>query len=547
MSSSPAAPPLPTRSISPQKAKAPSSPSKSSAGSPSTPNANKNEYSDIVDGLKSIYKNKIKPLEQTYNFEQFHSPYLTDADIEAKPMVLIIGGYSTGKSTFVKHLLDKEYPGIHIGPEPTTDRFVAVMNGAEERVIPGNAAAVSSDLPFTAIQRFGSAFLQKFQVSFVNSPVLENLIIIDTPGILSGEKQRIGRAYDFTAVIEWFAGRSDLILLLFDAHKLDISDEFKSAINALKGNEDKIRIVLNKADRVTGQQLMRVYGALMFSLGRIFQSPEVSRVFIGSFWDQPLHNTDSASLLEAEHKDLLADLRNLPRNAVVRKINEIVKRTRMAKVHALIIGHLKKEMPSMFGKKDKQDELVAGLEAEFLKLERIYGLVPGDFPDPNKFRETLQMFKLEKFAKLDQKLLDKVETALSIDFPKLMQQYPSSQPTITAMERNPFEEGGGTDAPDREDLWRYDQISRKVYVDQFRGVAGVDGKASGAACKPLLEATGIDKGSLSKVWKLADWTKDGYLDLDEFVVAMHLCTIAKKGWAELPDSLPQTLIPPRKI
>ena len=46
--------------------------------------------------------------------------------------------------------------------------------------------------------------------------------------------------------MEWFAERVDRILLLFDAHKLDISDEFRRSIEALRGHDDKIRIVLNK-------------------------------------------------------------------------------------------------------------------------------------------------------------------------------------------------------------------------------------------------------------------------------------------------------------
>lgn len=160
-------------------------------------------------------------------------------------------------------------------------------------------------------------------------------------GVLSGEKQRIGRSYDFPEVIEWFAERADRILLLFDAHKLDISDEFKSVIESLKGHDDKIRVILNKADMVNGQQLMRVYGALMWSLGKVIGTPEVLRVYIGSFWDQPFHNTENAALFEAETKDLLADLRSLPRNSAVRKVNELVKRARQAKVHAYMLSHLR--------------------------------------------------------------------------------------------------------------------------------------------------------------------------------------------------------------
>merc|ERR1711957_1037591 len=38
----------------------------------------------------------------------------------------------------------------------------------------------------------------------------------------------------------------DMILLLFDVSKLDISDEFRRVILAVKGNDQKVHIVLNK-------------------------------------------------------------------------------------------------------------------------------------------------------------------------------------------------------------------------------------------------------------------------------------------------------------
>ncbi|KAG0219447.1 hypothetical protein BGX33_002717 [Mortierella sp. NVP41] len=87
---------------------------------------------------------------------------LKDTDIEAKPMVLLLGQYSTGKTTFIKHLTECEYLGSLIGVEPTTDRFVAVMNGVESRVILGNAAAVTADMPFRGLSKFGQTFLTRF-------------------------------------------------------------------------------------------------------------------------------------------------------------------------------------------------------------------------------------------------------------------------------------------------------------------------------------------------------------------------------------------------
>ncbi|KAI9030306.1 P-loop containing nucleoside triphosphate hydrolase protein [Hyaloraphidium curvatum] len=380
----------------------------------------------LLDQLKVLYKTKAKPLEELYQFQNFHSPPLTDADLSAKPMVLLLGQYSTGKSTFIEYLLGRQYPGCTIGPEPTTDRFVAVMGSNQDRVIPGNAAAVSAELPFTALARFGTAFLNRFQVSQMACQALDEYILIDTPGILSGAKQTIDRNYDFTGVVSWFAERADLILLLFDAHKLDISDEFKACIQAIKSHDEKIRVVLNKADQVNQQQLLRVYGALMYSLGRVVRSPEVPRVYCGSFWNQPFRYKELESLFQAEMADLVNMLKELPRNAAIRKVNEIVKRVRTARVHGLIIGHLRSKMPAMFGKKDKQAELYANLPREFAQVQQQYQLAPGDFPDAQRFLERIKLFDLDKMAKPDKKVYAAVDELLAVDLPKLMTGVPQA-------------------------------------------------------------------------------------------------------------------------
>lgn len=386
---------------------------------------------NVVGELKKIYKSKLLPLEEHYQFHEFHSPKLEDPDFDAKPMILLVGQYSTGKTTFIRYLLERDFPGIRIGPEPTTDRFIAVMHDDKEGVIPGNALVVDPKRQFRPLSKYGNAFLNRFQCSTVNSPVLQALSIVDTPGILSGEKQRIDRGYDFTGVLEWFAERVDRIVLLFDAHKLDISDEFQRSIEALKGHDDKIRIILNKADMIDHQQLMRVYGALMWSLGKVLQTPEVARVYIGSFWDQPLRYDGNRRLFEDEEQDLFRDLQSLPRNAALRKLNDLIKRARLAKVHAYIMAELKKEMPSMFGKDAKKKELIKNLGQIYDRIQREQQISPGDFPDIKKMQDHLQNFDFSKLHTLRPQLLEVVDHMLAVDIARLMEMIPQEESQMT--------------------------------------------------------------------------------------------------------------------
>jgi len=396
---------------------------------------------------------------------------MQDAEFDAKPMVLMIGQYSTGKTTFLRHLVGGDFPSMHIGPEPTTDRFMALIHGNAEEyeeedmfdkdfisyddnymssptpnpasgsgnvltdawkkdgqnrsngtVIKGNSLTVMPELPFASLSTFGTGFLSHFVGSVTPAPLLEHITLIDTPGVLSGEKQRLSRSYDFAKASKWFADRSDLILLLFDAHKLDISDELKDVIETIRPhNDDKIRCVLNKADAVTREQLVRVYGSLMWSMGKIFKSPEVVRVYTGSYWDEPLVHDDFESMFESDEWLLTNELVNLPRSCAERKVNDVVKRIRIIKVHICLLSYLKQLMPRWFGRKQKQEELIDNLKEIFVTVRLEYKLSSGDFPDVREFARCLRnVDDFHSFTLADKKTLKILDDLIAYDIPKIM-------------------------------------------------------------------------------------------------------------------------------
>jgi len=289
---------------------------------------------------------------------------------------------------------------------------------------------------------------------------------------------------------------------------------------------------------------------LMWSLGKVIKTPEVLRVYIGSFWDQPYQHTENAELFEAEERDLLADLRSLPRNSAVRKINELVKRARMLKVHVIILDHLRNQF-GWFGKDKTQEKLLTGLLEEFKKIQTKYSLPMGDFPHVGKFREKLKEFPINKFPKLEQKLLDNMDQVLSVDIPKLMKLLP------TADDKTDDYEAGGVVSnpfivdPSKVDVggsWAIDGPRKKQYDNTFFSLEGlINGKLPGGKARDVLLASRLGPDVLRQIWDLSDLDTDGNLDADEFAVAMFLIDSLNSGIIQtLPASLPPAVVPPSK-
>ena len=201
----------------------------------------------------------------------------------------------------------------------------------------------------------------------------------------------------------------------------------------------------------------------------------------------------------------------------------------------------------MFGKKKKQEALLANLEQEFVKIQQRYHLPAGDFPNPDKFRQNLALYDMDKFKSLKEDLLDKADEALSQDLPRLMSRFPMMNPELEKSQRNPFEEfGQGSESDIPPSYWDFTSIDKTSYIPMFQGLHPREGRVNGGSVKPILMDSGLPNDILAQIWRLSDFDGDGYMDVDEFSIAMHLIKAVKNG-AELPEKLPSTLLPPRKF
>jgi EH domain-containing protein 3/EH domain-containing protein 1 len=205
----------------------------------------------------------------------------------------------------------------------------------------------------------------------------------------------------------------------------------------------------------------------------------------------------------------------------------------------------------MFGKKKKQEKLLEHLDQEFIKIQQKYHLPAGDFPNPERFKQNLALYDIDKFKLLREDMLAFADQALAVDLPKLMSRFPHGNPELEKNQLNPFDQmDANPEVVHNGQLppafWDYTMLDKDAYLPAFHNLKPRDGLVSGAAVKPILVGTGLSNDMLATIWRLSDWDNDGYFDSDQFCVAMHLIKAVELG-AELPDKLPQSMIPNRKI
>jgi energy-coupling factor transporter ATP-binding protein EcfA2 len=236
--------------------------------------------------LVGMVADHLTPVALKYGYSEVP----LETNIKWRPQVLVIGNYSSGKSTLINELLGANIQAT--GQAPTDDSFTILtyddsvpddtpIHVTEER--DGKFLLNDPEYPYEMLKKHGQRFASHFRLKKINSPFLKNLAIIDTPGMLDSITER-DRGYDYQEVVGDLAQIVDLVLVLFDPHKAGtVREAHKSLRETLpsKTFEDRVLYILNRIDECSSlNDLLRVYGTLCWNLSQITGRKDIPMIHL---------------------------------------------------------------------------------------------------------------------------------------------------------------------------------------------------------------------------------------------------------------------------
>lgn len=222
-----------------------------------------------------IYDRDLRPLAEKLAFE---------LPVRAKeppglPNVLFLGNHSSGKSSFINHLLETDVQKT--GLAPTDDGFTILCHGDQKDTFDGQTVTTHPSLPLRNLNRLGPAFISKLKLKTLPNPLLKSFALIDSPGMIDAIGAANTREYDFASGVRFFAEKADLILFFFDPDKPGTTAETISILTqTLAGLEYKLLIILNKVDLFQNiRDFARTYGTLSWNLSKAIRTKDIPHIF----------------------------------------------------------------------------------------------------------------------------------------------------------------------------------------------------------------------------------------------------------------------------
>lgn len=389
----------------------------------------------VLRDLKRLYENSIKPLEVLYKYRDLSNRHFGDPEIFSKPLVLFMGPWSGGKSSILNYLTGLEFTewSLRTGAEPSPAYFNILMHGKDPEVLDGTQLA--ADWTFAGLQKFGQGLEERLRGLKYPSKILEKVNIVEIPGILEVRKQ-VSRVFPFNDACQWFIDRADIIFLVYDPSKLDVGPETEAILDQLKGRESQTRIVLNKADSVKPEELMRVQSALIWNISPLMSSAQPPVMYTVSLWSMPYEAGAPMRLFQAQERELLRDLRHAIDKRIENKIASARRFAVRVRNHAKMVDCYLTTYynhKTIFGNK----KLIADAIIENPQNYHIYeglstltNISRYDLPDPETYRDFFRLNPLYEFQQLSATCtyfrgcpITRLDVAIAYDLPELVGKY----------------------------------------------------------------------------------------------------------------------------
>ncbi|XP_037962663.2 sarcalumenin [Plutella xylostella] len=397
----------------------------------------------ILRDLKKLYEGSIKPLEALYKYRDLSNRHFGDPEIFSKPLVLFMGPWSGGKSSILNYITGLEFTdwSLRTGAEPSPAYFNILMHGKEPEVLDGTQLA--ADWTFSGLQKFGQGLEERLRGLRYPSKLLEKVNIVEIPGILEVRKQ-VSRVFPFNDACQWFIDRADIIFLVYDPSKLDVGPETEAILDQLKGRESQTRIVLNKADTVKPEELMRVQSALIWNISPLMSSAQPPVMYTVSLWSLPYEAGAPVRLLQAQERELFKDLRNAIDKRIENKIASARRFAVRVRNHAKMVDCYLTTYynhKTIFGNKKLIAEAIIENPQNYHIYEGLSTLTNisrYDLPDPETYRDFFRLNSLYEFQQLSATCtyfrgcpITKLDVAIAYDLPELVGRYKKMVETAT--------------------------------------------------------------------------------------------------------------------
>lgn len=281
---------------------------------------------------KSIAK-KYDLSELVNNFEKF---ILINNEYKVK--MLMIGGYSAGKSALLNKFIGKSVLIENQGP--ATDIATELHFSENEHIIAKMIDGDKKEIDSIEGLDIDKALNIEYYLNSDNLKRIKDYTLVDTPGVDSGIERH-------NKALMQYIDKGTVFFLVIDCERGTIPDSILNFINEATNYSEDIAVIINKCDKKTPSAVeevkVHIEGILEYNTDKkipiictsIYDENVVAKLesLIGGFNDQELYDKKISSILNMESKTLIKELEVIKSKEVCEtaELEEEIERRNIAK------------------------------------------------------------------------------------------------------------------------------------------------------------------------------------------------------------------------